>query len=184
MSKSKTSTQSFTEIKNIKEDMVIFESGHACLVIELNAVNFSLLSPAEQDAKIFAYASFLNSLSFPVQIVIRSKKLDISSYLRLLEQEAQKSQNEEASNKIKKYRDFVANLVKVNTILDKKFYMVIYYSYLEKLSKLGDFDEAAKAALHSKASSLSSQLARLNLRTKILQKEDLVKLFYDLYNEK
>lgn len=180
----RTSTQSFTEVKDIKEDIVLFERGHACLVIELSAVNFSLLSPEEQDSKIFAYASLLNSLSFPIQIVIRSKKLDISSYLRLLEVQSQKAQNEELQNKIKKYRDFVANLVKVNTILDKKFYMVIYYSFLEKLSKMGSFDDAAKAALHSKASSLSSQLARLNLKTRILQKEELTQLFYDLYNEK
>lgn len=184
MARLKTSTQNFTQIKDIENDIVIFENNRACLVIELNAVNFSLLSPQEQESKIFAYSGLLNSLSFPIQIVIRSKKLDISSYLRLLDIEAQKAQNQTSSDQIKRYKDFVANLVKVNTILDKKFYVVIYFSFLEKVASLGNFDEEAKANLHSKASSLSSQLARLNLKAKILQKDELTKLFYDLYNEK
>lgn len=184
MARSKTSTQNFTQIKDIKDDVVIFEKGQACMVVELNAVNFSLLSPQEQDAKIFAYAGFLNSLSFPVQIVIRSKKLDISSYLRLLDVEAQKTQNEILSEQIRKYRDFVANLVKVNIILDKKFYIVIYFSYLEKVTSIGNFDETAKINLHSKASSLNSQLERLNLKARILHQEELTKLFYEFYNER
>lgn len=184
MARSKTSTQNFTQVKDINNDIVIFENNRACMVIELSAVNFTLLSPQEQDAKIYAYAGLLNSLSFPIQILIRSKKLDISSYLGLLDKEAQKSENETLSSQIKKYHDFVANLVKVNTILDKKFYMIIYFSFLEKVSSLGNFEETARANLHSKASSLSSQLGRLNLRTKILEREELIKLFYDFYNEK
>lgn len=180
----KTSTQSFTEIKDIKEDVVLLGNGHACLIIELNAVNFSLLSPAEQDSKIAAFSALLNSLSFPLQIVIRSKKLDISNYLRLLEQQAQKATDESLSLQIRKYRDFVGELVRVNIILDKKFYVVINYSFLEKIGALGNFEEAAKASLHTKAASLNSQLARLNLRAKTLQKEELVRLYYDFYNER
>lgn len=184
MARRRTSTQSFTGIKDIKEDIVFFEKGHACKVLELNAVNFSLLSPAEQDAKIYAYSSLLNSLSFPLQIVIRSKKLDISNYLRLLEQHAAKTKDETLSLQIKKYRDFVAELVRVNIILDKKFYVVIYFSFLEKVTSFGNFEESAKASLKSKAASLNNQLARLNLRARTLQKDELVRLFYDLYNER
>lgn len=183
MARSKTSTQSFTQVKDIKGDIVIFENNRACIVVELSAVNFALLSPQEQDAKIYAYAGLLNSLSFPIQIVIRSKKLDISAYLAILEKEAQKAENEAISSQIKKYRDFVANLVKVNTILDKKFYIVIYFSFLEKVASLGNFEETAKVSLHSKASSLSSQLGRLNLKARILEQEELTKLFYGFYNE-
>lgn len=184
MARLKTSTQSFTGIKEIKDDIVLFEKGHACLVVELNSVNFALLSPSEQDAKIYAYSALLNSLSFPLQIVIRSKKLDVSNYLRLLEQQAQKTLDENLSSQIRRYRDFVAELVRVNIILDKKFYVVINFSFLEKVSSLGNFEEAAKASLHSKAQSLNNQLARLNLRARTLQKEELARLFYDLYNER
>src|ERR1035437_2545217 len=126
------STQGFIGIKDIVDDIVIQEGGCACLVIEVSATNFALLSPEEQDGKIYAYASLLNSLSFPIQIVIRSKKLDITNYLKLLDVEKDKTQNTALAKQIGLYRDFVKELVKVNTVLDKKFYVIIPYSSLEK----------------------------------------------------
>src|SRR4030042_5933000 len=187
-------TQKFIEIVAVEDDVVILSGGNASLVIEVTATNFSLLSKEEKDSKIFSYASLLNSLSFPIQIFIRSKKLDISSYLKLLDQQAQESQNKTLSSQIRLYRDFVKELIKVNTVLDKKFYISIPYSYLEKgiaAAKTGtrrdssskdEFAEEAKASLRSKAQSLLSQLARLNLRAKTLEKEELVKLYYEIYN--
>lgn len=180
----KATTQKFIEIENIQDDIVILSGKNACLIIEVNATNFSLLSKEEQDSKIFSYASLLNSLSFPVQIFIRSKKLDISSYLKLLETQGSQTQNQLLSTQIKLYRDFVKELVKVNTVLDKKFYIVIAYSYLEKgvMESSDSFLNQAKASLASKADSVTSQIARLNLRAKTLGKEELVKLFYEIYN--
>jgi len=180
----KATTQKFTEIENIQEDIVILSGKNACLIIEVNATNFALLSKEEQDGKIFSYASLLNSLSFPVQIFIRSKKLDISSYLKLLETQSAQTQNQLLSTQIKLYRDFVKELVKINTVLDKKFYIVIPYSYLEKgvLASSDSFLSLAKASLDSKAKSVLSQIARLNLRAKALGKEELTKLFYEIYN--
>lgn len=92
------------------------------------------------------------------------------------------------------YKDFVKELVKVNTVLDKKFYIIIPFSSLEsgvkgakQAVKGNRVDEnfllASKTSLHSKAQSLHSQLQRLGLRSKNLEKEELIKLFYDIYNE-
>src|SRR3989344_251985 len=180
----KATTQKFTEIENIDENIVILSGKNACLIIEVNATNFALLSKEEQDSKIFSYASLLNSLSFPVQIFIRSKKLDISSYLKLLETQGAQTQNQLLSAQISLYRDFVKELVKVNTVLDKKFYIVIPYSYLEKgvITSADSFLNQAKTSLASKAASVLSQIARLNLRAKTLGKEELIKLFYEIYN--
>src|SRR3990167_10649546 len=180
----KATTQKFTEIENIQEDIVILSGKNACLIIEVNATNFALLSKEEQDGKIFSYASLLNSLSFPIQIFIRSKKLDISSYLKLLDSQAQETQNQLLSTQIKLYRDFVKELVKVNTVLDKKFYIIIPYSYLEKgvMVSSDSFLNQAKTSLASKAESVLSQIARLNLRATTLGKEELAKLFYEIYN--
>lgn len=185
MAKLKTSsTQSFTGIKEIVGDVAIFSKGSACLIFEITATNFSLLSPQEQDAKIAAFSALLNSLSYPIQIAIRSKRLDISSYLRLLDDEVLKNPNQKLAQQVQKYRNFVAELVKVNTILDKKFYIVLPFTHLENPGGSShNFKDAARASLHSKASSLSSQLSRLNLRSRILQNEELMKLFYDIYNE-
>lgn len=189
--KKNSTTQKFIEIESVEEDVAILSAKHACLVIEVNATNFALLSKEEQDTKIFSYASLLNSLSFPIQIFIRSKKLDISAYLRLLESQAQQSQNQLLSSQIRLYRDFIKELVKVNTVLDKKFYIVLSHSSLErgvsaarntKNSIPVDFVSSAKTTLHSKAESVHSQLARLNLRAKTLPKDELIKLFYEIYN--
>lgn len=188
-------TQRFTEILDILDNLVVFSSGNACLIIEVTATNFALLSKEEQDAKIFAYSSLLNSLSFPIQIFIRSKKIDISSYLKLLDQEAKKTQNLALGKRIVLYRDFVQELVRVNTILDKKFYMVLPYTFLEAggpgknkepLDKVPTqkktFARSAKIALDLKAKSILSQLQRLNLFAKTLEKEELTKVFYEIYN--
>jgi hypothetical protein len=188
------STQKFIEIIDIVDDIVILNGGNACLIIEVNATNFALLSPEEQDAKIYAYASLLNSLSFPIQILIRSKRMDIANYLKLLDDERSKTQNQALAKQIELYRQFVSELVKVNTVLDKKFYIVIPYSSLEK-GALGakqtmsnntgqsNFTIGARASLHSKAESINTQLRRLNLKARTLNGEQITKLFYDIFND-
>lgn len=182
--KSKSSTQNFTEIQDIIENIVLLSSGNACLIIEIQATNFALLSPEEQNVKLLAYSSLLNSLMFPVQIVIRSKKIDISSYLKLLDEEVRTGQNQLLKNQIVLYKEFVQEMVKVNVVLDKKFYMVVSYSYMEGniVGGKDNFFARAKATLSSRAEALHVQLARLNLLAKTLDKENLVKLFYEVFN--
>ncbi len=193
--KVKSSTQKFTEIIGIDEEIVLMEGGNACLIIEITASNFALLSQAEQQAKIFSYASLLNSLSFPIQIVVKNKQVDITSYLKLLDSQAQSTKNEMLSLHIQLYRDFVQDLVKVNTVLDKKFYVVIPYSYLEKgvtgaattSTKKGvvqkTFVDDARKNLKLKADAIQAQLARLGLPATTLGKEELIKLFYGIFNQ-
>lgn len=205
------STQRFTEIKNITDNIVVFNNNTACLVIEVQASNFALLSQQEQNTKIYSYAALLNSLSFSIQIIVRNKKIDITSYLNFLDQESQKlasmesvQSNEKETKQtlvgeglaayIKLYKNFIQELITVNSVLDKKFYIVIPYSYLEKgvsgaastvkkESGQSDFEVAAKTTLNTKADSLLSQIARLSLRAKILLEDELIKLFYDIYNQ-
>ena len=182
--KIRTSTQKFIEIEDIVDNVVLLASGNACLVIEVKATNFALLSEEEQNAKVLSYSSLLNSLSFPIQIVIRSKKVDISSYLNLLEEKILATQNQLLQNQIVLYKDFIKELVKVNTVLDKNFYLVLAHSSLE--SGLGQgkegFFRTAQAKLSSKAESIHAQLARLGLSARTLGKEELVRLFYEIYN--
>lgn len=187
------STQKFIEVTDVIEDVVILQGGSACVIIEVLATNFELLSAEEQDAKIFAYSNLLNSLSFHIQILIRSKKLDISSYVNSLETEANRTRNSLLAKNIRQYRDFVAELVKVNTILEKKFYIVIPYSSLEKgvtgaaqstgKSQMEIFFEEAKAALYSKAENILNQLQRTGLKAQRLEREKIIRLFYDMFND-
>src|SRR6266545_1930192 len=79
------STQKFMEIVDFVGNVVVLEGGNACVIIELTASNFALLSKEEQDLRILSYAGLLNSLSFPIQILIRNKRIDISSYIKELD---------------------------------------------------------------------------------------------------
>ena len=165
------------------------------MVIEITASNFALLSRREQDTRIFAYASLLNSLSFPIQILIRNKRIDISIYLKSLDDIIAQTQNEQLKQYIQYYRTFVHEMVTVNVVLSKSFYVVVPYSALEagvtgvkqSVQKGGSQAQAtaadAKKALDTKASTLLGQLQKFATSARVLEKEDLIKLFYDIYNE-
>lgn len=186
------STQGFIEVEDIREDIVLLKGSAACLILEVQSVNFALLSQEEQRAKIYSYASFLNSLSFPIQILVQNKRVDITSYVKLLDAEIAKTQSEKLATYIGLYRNFVQELVKVNTVLDKRFYIALPYSSLEKGANAGTVQKGlstneqlfahAKQVLHTKADAVQTQLARVNLRVKILQKEDLIKMYYEFFN--
>jgi hypothetical protein len=189
--KSYSSTQKFTEIVDISENIVVLQGDHAAIVIEIQASNFSLLSEREQEAKIIAYASLLNSLTFPIQILIRNKLVDISSYVKELEEVEKRTKNALLANHIKLYRSFVHEMIRVNVVLNKMFYIVIPYSPLEAGvtqavpgASSGDLAvNTAKKILKGKADSLLPQIKKLAMSARILNKEELIKLFFDEYNE-
>ena len=188
--KNRSTTQKFIEIEDIVDNIVVLSGGQACQVIEIAATNFSLQSIDEQNAKIFSYASLLNSLSFPIQIVILSRKLDISSYVRLLDDEAGRTTNQKLSHHITQYKNFVNDLVHNNVVLEKKFYIVISFSFLEKgpsnIASPRDkqaFISGAKNILRSKVQTVIQQLSRIGLKSDILEKNELMQVFYEIYND-
>lgn len=187
--KIKATTQKFIEIENIVDDVVILSGGQACLCLEVTATNFALQSKDEQQTRILSYAALLNSLSFPIQIAIITRRLDISSYIKLLEQEAERITNQTLKSHVLSYKDFVSELVNKNSVLDKKFYIIIPYSFLEggpgSVAVMKDknlFVNDAKTQLRSKASSIVQQLLRVGLKSKILGKNELINLYYEIYN--
>ena len=193
----RASTQLFTEIEDIDRDLVMFRDGSVSLVIATTAVNFGLLSEKEQDAIIFSYAGFLNSLSFPIQILIQTKHKDISAYLKLLEEQEARMKNPKLIKSIHGYRLFVASMVKEKEVLDKKFYIVLPFSTLDlgvstsvlfspKKSGL-PYDkeyifEHAQTYLLPKRDHIIRLLARVGLHATQLTNEGLIKLFFGMYN--
>jgi len=195
----RASTQQFTEIEDITHNIVMFVDGSCATVLSVSAVNFGLLSEQEQEAIIYAYAGILNSLSFPIQILVRSKRKDISAYLRLLEEKEKEQKNPKIIKSIHGYRAFVESTVKEKEVLDKKFYIVIPFSNLElgastsvlfgnKKSGLpypkSYIVEKAEIILSPKRDHLVRLLARLGLRAQQLTDDQLVSLFFSLYNPK
>ena len=190
-----SSTQKFTEIVDFVDTIVVLENGNACSIIEITASNFALLSKREQDTRIFSYASMLNSLSFPIQIIIRNKRMDINIYIKELDKVIKDTKNPLLQNYIKLYRTFVHEMVTVNVVLNKAFYIVIPYSSLEAgvtgvtqtgpkkgLSEVEIFAEKAKQTLQTKVDTVLAQLQKFATSARILEKPDLIKLFYDIYN--
>jgi hypothetical protein len=193
----KSTTQVFTEIEAIEQNIVLFVDGSCCLIISTAAVNFGLLSEREQDAIISAYAGLLNSLSFPIELLIRTQHKDVTAYLRLLEDQERKQKNPKLAKSIHDYRLFVASTVKEKDVLDKKFYIVIPFSSLElgvsATVFLGSKKkglpyakpyilEKALSVLLPKRDHLIRLLNRLGLQAHQLTSEQLVKLLFTTYN--
>lgn len=193
----RSSTQEFTEIEDVDHDIVMFIDGSCALVVTTTAVNFGLLSEREQEAIIYAYAGLLNSLSFPIQILVRSQHKDITSYLKLLEEQEHKQKNPKLVKSISDYRVFVAATVKEKEVLDKKFYIVIPFSSLELgastkvlfgSKKRGlPYDKAyiydkALTVLTPKRDHILRLLNRLGLRGRQLNSDQLTRLFFSIYN--
>ncbi|HET7713349.1 MAG TPA: hypothetical protein VFK94_02895, partial [Patescibacteria group bacterium] len=142
-------------------------------------------------------ASLLNSLTFPIQIVIRSKRMDISSYLERLDQAREAQTNTRLQQQIVRYSEFVKDLIAKNNVLDKRFYIVVPFAELKIGSvnpsqvlfgkKRVNFDkwsvlEKAKTALAPKEDQIIRQISRLGIKAKVLSTQELVELFYDIYN--
>jgi hypothetical protein len=110
---------------------VVLKDGSCAIVLRLSSVNFDLLSEREQAALVYAYGGILNSLNFPIQIVINSTAKDVSSYVARLREAEDKQNNQLLKTRISSYRRFIEEIVKKNDVLSKTFYVVIPFSSLE-----------------------------------------------------
>lgn len=198
------STQDHLDIEDIREGVVLLKNNGAAAVISTTAVNFDLLSELEQDAMIAAYSQFLNSLTFSIQVVIHSKKMDISTYVESLAAVENSQANPYLKEQIKSYRIYVSELISKNEVLDKKFYIVIPYQEITFNTQTSIFDaflgflgmppkkrprvnrrallEKARIQLEPKIDQIIKQLARVGLKARRLGTQELVELFYDIYN--
>lgn len=193
----RSSTQKFIEVIDVDHDLVMCMDGSCALVISTSAVNFGLLSEKEQEAIIFTYAGLLNSLSFPIEILIRTQHKDIASYLQLLAEQEGVQTNPKLKQSIADYRKFVAATVKEKDVLDKKFYIVIPFSAIELgvstkvlfgnkkrgLPYSKDYIyERALTVLTPKKDHIIKLLTRVGLRSFQLSTDQLLKLFFTIYN--
>lgn len=178
-------TQDFLPIEDIKNDLVILKDGSVAMIVQTSAVNFDLLSQNEQLAIIGSFAALLNSLSFSIQIIIRSKRLDISSYLEILKKAEGDQKNPLLQMMMVKYRNFVSSIIRENEVLDKQFYVVISVSSLELglVKKTEQNLQKAITLLIPRRDHILRQLSRIGLKSSQLTSEKLIMLFYDIYNE-
>lgn len=192
-----STTQTYLEIFDITNDIVILKDGSVALVLSVGSLNFGLLAEEEQDAIIYTYAGLLNSLTFPVEIVIRSQKKDVTAYLRYVKEWEDKTLSPLRKTQIRRYREFVGELVKERRILDKKFYVAIPFrgTATEQAGKIPQIKkkelpqldrayilERALTDLEPKRDHLISQFARIGLNARQLNTQELIQLLYTIYN--
>lgn len=193
-----STTQNAIPVAEVAEDIVLYKDGGAALIMESSSLNFSLLSEKEQQAVIAAYAALINSLSFSIQIVIRTQRKDISSYIKNLDEANKKITNPKFAKVAESYRRFILESIKKKNVLGKKFYIVIPFSSLElgitksffsatKRSETLPFPRSyiikkAKVVLYPRRDHLIRQAGRLGLKLKQLTTPEIIDLFYTVYN--
>jgi hypothetical protein len=193
-------TQSFLRIAEIKGDTLIMEDGTMRAILAVSSTNFDLKSQDEQNALIYNYQRFLNSLEYPVQILMQSRKMDIGDYTENLKRIMAKQTNELLRMQTSEYIEFIDRLVESANVMNKNFYCIVSYYQSVKPSAGGFFtklfggNQVAKVSeresnfdkykllLDDRASSVSSNLASIGLRVVRLSTEQIIELLYDSYN--
>jgi len=194
------STQNFLEIKQIKEGLLVLKDRSLRAVMMVSSLNFALKGEDEQSAIIYGFQSFLNSLDFSCQIVIQSRKLNITGYLDKIKELETKQDNELLRIQTKEYHDFVQELVKGGTIMSKSFFVVIPFNLLEakvttsplKLLKSSATQaplteeefQRCKQQMWQRMEFVALGLRRCGLQAMPLTTPELIELFWSLHHPK
>jgi len=203
------STQRHLPFSQIRENVVIMKDSSARTIMRCSTINFLLKSTEEQDAIIMSFQRFLNSLDFPVQIMVRSTKLDIDGYLEKLKTKAVNQKNELLQNQTYEYIEYLKKLVEVAQIMKKDFYIVVPFDKEEDQSvkptgifwifknfwrAINNWDDIVKVRdqiknftsmkkwLAGRTNTVKSSLESIWIRAKELTKTELVELLSEYYN--
>lgn len=195
-----SATQQFLDVAEVKENVIVLKNGSLRLVLTISAINFELKSSEEQEAIVSQYQNFLNSLDFPLQVVITSRKLNIEKYLDFVSKQEKKQPNDLLRLQTSEYRNFIQQLVSVSDIMDKMFFIVVPF-YPTESNEGGFFSnftarlnpkkniiekreafETYKNQLLQRADHVIAGLSGIGLKIAPLQTQELVELLYNSYN--
>lgn len=201
------STQNNLQIAEIRDGIVIMNDGSFRSVVMFKSINFDLMSPTEREAVEFSYQNFLNSLYFPIQIFIRSEKVDMAPYIEKLEKIRSEHDNMLLAILMDNYLDYVDQLASQTNIMDKHFYVVIPFLPQEAKQHsltssknlldgvFGLFNksqthvvineaklEEAKTELRNRVQSVLGGLLQCGVQGLPLDTQELIELYYDAYN--
>lgn len=201
------STQNMLEIAEIRDGIVIMNDGSYRSVVMVKSINFDLMSPQEQEAVEYAYQGFLNSLDFPIQISIKTERIDMKPYIEKLDKIRTEHDNMLLAMLMDDYISYISLLSQQTNIMDKKFYVVIPFfpNEVEKkpLSQSKNFIsgmvelfnkkdthvvinepelEAAKTELRNRVQAILGGLSQSGIQGLPLDTQELIELYYDTYN--
>ncbi len=195
-----SSTQKYVDVEEMRDGVMVLKSGALRAALLVSSINFDLKSSQEQDAIIAQYQAFLNSLDFPVQIVISSRRFNIAPYIDLLKDQEAQQQNELLRFQISEYKNFIENLTEVSNIMAKFFYIIVPFSPSEDeqgglMGKLsGIFSpkrsigsdreqfETYKNQLLQRVDHVRAALTSTGVKVTQLNTEEIIELLYNSYN--
>jgi hypothetical protein len=201
------STQNTLQIAEIRDGIVIMNDGSFRSVVMVKSINYDLMSPQEQEAVEYSYQGFLNSLYFPIQIFVRTQRVDLQPYIERLDKIRTEHDNMLLAMLMEDYIVYIDDLSQQTNIMDKKFYIVIPYFPVADVQKaltqsknffsglMGLFNskeshvvinerdlEQAKTELRNRVQSVLAGLAQCNIQGLPLDTQELIELYYDTYN--
>jgi hypothetical protein len=194
------SSQKYIDVEEVKNDIIVLKNKSVRAVLLVSSINFDLKSSEEQEAIVFGYQNFLNSLDFPIQILISSKHLDIDPYLELLKERKKSQTNELMRLQISEYGNFIKNLTEVSQIMSKHFYVVVPFYPIEnkeggvmskimnvispqqKITEDIETFESYKNQLWQRVNQISSGLSGLGVKSTALKTEEIIELLFSSYN--
>ncbi|MFH0819055.1 MAG: hypothetical protein V1898_03615 [Patescibacteria group bacterium] len=194
------STQKYLPIAEIKDDLVVLKDGTLRQVLMVSSINFALKNEDEQQAIINGYVQFLNTLDYPIEIVIQSRNLNIDAYINKLKKLAKVQTNELLKIQTIEYTNYIQQMVELSQIMEKRFFIVVPYSpYSNKpksfwtrlqevlspgsVIKLNEekFNKF-KEELIRRTSIVASGLTSIGLKVAPLDTQGLIELYYQAYN--
>ena len=171
------SARHLINIKEVKDGVQILPGQKYRIVLETSAVNFELKSDEEQDQIIDTFQTFLNGLPGSIQILIRTREVDIDGYLEDFMEHNNHETNQIYQDQLKEYGQFIKKLVSGNKILTRKFYLVLGTQH----SGRNDFG-MIKEELRLSQDIVTKGLERLGMKTRRLGNLEILNLFYSFYN--
>jgi hypothetical protein len=200
-----SSTQEYLDIAEIKEGVIVLKNGGLRAIIMVSSINFALKSTEEQDAIVYHYQSFLNSLDFPIQILVNSREINIKQYLEMIKDKEKEQPNELLRIQTSEYLEFIQGLVKMANIINKTFYITVPFSpvqlkeknFVDKIitgiglqqsEKKGGmkFSEENfkkyKNQLLQRVNHILSGLSGIGLRMVVLDNQEIIEALYKIYN--
>ena len=194
-------TQDFLEINDIKEGVLILKNNDIRGVLMISSTNFALQSNEDQSAVIYAFQSFLNSLDFPCQILVQSRKINITPYLDNLKKLETEQTNELLKIQTSSYIEFIKNFTESVSIMTKSFFVVIPYTHTSLKQETGffgklfskkskkeellkdqlDFEEK-RSQLEERVSVIQQGLSRCGIKSAQLGTEEVIEVFYKVFN--
>ncbi|MEI7891165.1 MAG: hypothetical protein WCI36_04345 [bacterium] len=194
------STQKYVDVEEVRDGVIILKNGSLRAVLLVSSINFDLKATEEQDSIISQYQNFLNSLDFPMQVVISSRKLNIDPYLDYLKKKEKILTNELLRLQLAEYSNFIKNLADVSNIMSKFFYVVIPFYPVESSSgglldkffgssggqmaveKRRELFDTYKNQLWQRVDHVIAGLSGTGVRVTPLKTDELIELLYNSYN--